>query len=366
LFHGFPKITLHATIYDGKVSVLTITGKIACAVLIISVATSFLFSLHVSAQAGFGSELKAKALLTVVSRLNQTAMEAVTRLSFLGNGSNAEAEQHYLSGCTFAQQALDLVKKGNYSSAVSAGLEAMRSFQRVLKIAETALNGSSGTAVAAEGVITLKAAVNRTYEYLKKVGDLAASAEENGFNVTEIKKVLTGIRVHLTRAVEKLSLLDVDSAMQELTVARTLLDQLALLQNDLSEQMKVNRTSEYVAEAEQRIVRLRANITAASTAVSVPVQTASLSALNQAETSLATAKDYLNAGKINDTIAELVNFRSQEQRSISIMQAAGVNVGPQSTDAAHADQNSSVTPKSTAKPGQTSANASTSNVRSTP
>ena len=345
---------------------MNIAGKITCTVLIVTLTTSVLLSLNASAQVGANLEPKAKTLLSLIDKLNQTATAAVTRLRLLGNDSNSEAESHYRSGSISAQDAANFMKKGNYSRAVSAALEAMQSFQKVLKIAETRLNGSSGTAVAAERIMTLKAAINRTYEYLGKVDDLIASAQAKGFNVTEIEKVLNNTRARLANAAEKLRLLDADNAMIELSSARELLNQLAILQSDLSEQMKLNRASEYVAEAELRIVNLKANITAASITVPTPVQTASLSALNRAETSLATAKDYLNEGKINDTIAELANFRSQEQRSISIMQAAGVNVAPQSTDAAETGQNSSAGPKSTAKPGQTAANVSTSNVRSIP
>jgi hypothetical protein len=299
------------------------------------------------AQEDSSLEPKAKTVLFAITKLNQTATASLNRLSLLGSSSISEAVEQYGTANSMAQQAFVHLKNGEYSSAYANALEAMKAYQGVLKITEAAFVAIAEPTLAAERIINLKAAVNRTYAYLERISNLSANAKAEGFNVTAIEKTINETRLCLDLGLKQISSLDLNGAIQSLSSAKTLLDQLMSLQNDLSRQMVLHRTTEYVARAEERVEALRNEISSVAANVPTPVQAASLSALNQAEVSLHTANTYLGMGKITEGITQLQNYRSQELRSINILKAAGVNVTSQPSNADLGSTSSSVVPSNT-------------------
>jgi hypothetical protein len=313
-------------------AVLNMNLRIVSVILILLFSFAALLAHNTYAQNSIDLGSKAKTLVSALTGLNATAASALKELELAGSNTSETAREVYLEGNSFAQQAFNFFKEGNYAMANSSARAGMEKFQQVLKIADAALYDATGFVNSAETYIKLKAQLSRVTKYLDEIASLAAVAKARGFNVTLVQEMIDSTRVLVESGLEKIDRLDENGAMQLLWQAKGIVDQLTAMQTRLSIEIKRSRIEAYVVQAEQRVDYLRANITAVTAAVPTSVQVASLSALNQASASLDSARNFLDTGKINQTVSSLNAFRIQEQRSISILQAAGINVTVQNTD----------------------------------
>ena len=270
---------------------------------------------------------KAKTLLVAIDKINATSTISLNRLSNLDYEKKNTAEQQYSLANTLASEAQGLVQLGYYERAISKALEAMKLFKGVLEVTTgVSENDSAASILLVEKIRALKDAINRTYAYLRDVESLAIQAKAQGYNTTEIMKVITEVKSYLRNGLAKLNESNVNDATQYASKVKVLLEKLASLQNTLSKQMKLVRLGKYVIQAKVRVVALRDNITAVTAKLPAPVVSSSLTTLNQAQASLTAADTYYTNGMIKETVDELVNFREKELETISILKAANVTV----------------------------------------
>jgi hypothetical protein len=303
--------------------------------------------------------LKAKSLLSVLDKLNETAVADLSGLGSVTSSDVLQAQQEYRSANALAQQAVDYWKRSDFGSAVSVALESMKGYEEVLRLTSGSIpNASSESVVATEKVIAIKSSIERTYEYLARIESLAGQARDSGFDVAGLEALVSEAKLCLENATA-IMYSDPQGANQLLSSTGVLIDRIVAMQNSLSDQMQVARAEQYVANAEQRVEILLQNLTSATTLVPTATQSTSISVLNQAQSNLAAAKNYLNEGKLNETIVALASFRSQEVASIKILQDAGVAVPPQLSTSANAT-NTAVTVRPTSTPSLGSSSNSTS------
>jgi hypothetical protein len=96
-----------------------------------------------------------------------------------------------------------------------------------------------------------------------------------------------------------------EAASDSVAEAKVLIDDLSNSLGELAVDLKVQRLSAYIMEAEVRLESLKARAISISSA-------ASLTYVNQAETSLNSAKEYLQQQLLNETLFELANSRDSE------------------------------------------------------
>jgi hypothetical protein len=156
-----------------------------------------------------------------------------------------------------------------------------------------------------EKAIVLNSSITRYFEQLFRIENLTGIAEQSGFDTTLLENKTEVAKLLLEEALIDLEEERLDAASGNVAEAKVLIDDLSSSLGELALDVKVQRLSAYIAEAEVRLESLRAR------AISVS-SSASLAYVNQAKTSLNNAKGYLEQQIINQTLVELANSRDSE------------------------------------------------------
>ena len=269
----------------------------------------------------------AKTLLVAVDKINSTCVFSLNRVNILDYEKKNQVVQQYNIANALFTDAKRLVNLGYHDAAISKLFEAMKLFKDVLEVTTGMSEKDSVTFIQmVEEIRALKDFINRTYVYVRDIERFAAQAKAQGYDTTEIVKVITEVRLYLKNGLTKLSEANIIETKQYVEKVKALSDKLTTLQNALSNQMKMARLEKYVILAKARVVVIRNNITAISAKLPAPVVTSSLTTLNQAQASLTAADSYYNSGMIKETVDELVNFHQKEVETIGILKAANVTI----------------------------------------
>jgi len=176
--------------------------------------------------------------------------------------------------------------------------------------------------VIADRIIRLKTEINRTYEYARRLEDLADRALIVGLDLSDFETSIADARTHLERALKKLGELKVEEAAADLAAATSLLNESLRFQNTLANDVKVMKTERFLAEARKRLSIVKANIMAVSETMPELEKNASLTALSRAEQSLESATGLMAKNMVDETIGELVKFAVNLDESLSYLEAA--------------------------------------------
>ena len=266
---------------------------------------------------------RTKALLGIVEAVNATVKETFDTLEARDIPVPAKAQSFYHEGLLLAEGATKLVDKGNYSEASSRAVEALQMFREALRLTSGYLQTEPTEAeVIADRIIRLKTEINRTYEYARRLEDLADRALIVGLDLSDFETSIADARTHLETALEKLGELKVEEAAVDLADATSLLNESLRFQNTLANDVKVMKTERFLAEARKRLSIVKANITAVSETMPELEKNASLTALSRAEQSLESATGLMAKNMVDETIGELVKFAVNLDESLSYLEAA--------------------------------------------
>ena len=266
---------------------------------------------------------RTKALLGIVEAVNATVKETFDTLEARDIPVPAKAQSFYHEGLLLAEGATKLVDKGNYSEASSRAVEALQMFREALRLTSGCLPTKPTEAqVIADRIIRLKTEINRTYEYARRLEDLADKVLIVGLNLSDFETSIADARTHLERALKKLGELKVEEAAADLAAATSLLNESLRFQNTLANDVKVMKTERFLAEARKRLSMAKANITAVSETMPELEKNASLTALSRAEQSLESATGLMAKNMVDETIGELVKFAVNLDESLSYLEAA--------------------------------------------
>jgi len=264
----------------------------------------------------------AKALLDIVEATSAGVKETFDELESAGVLLPDDAAELYREGSKSAEEASDLMALGDYPGASSAAVEALQRFKSALQIVYRILPKTPDEAeVIAERIISLKVKVNRIYEYVKRLEQLTARAQDAGHNCTTLKKLIFEAEIRLEKAYEKLDGLDIEGASRELASSKALLNQSLVLYRRLSSNVKLAKAEVFLTEAETRFTVLKANITALSLRLPEEEKNATLVALNKALYRLQNARVFMEATQVDETIEELVEYRERVKESLKYVQS---------------------------------------------
>ena len=264
----------------------------------------------------------AKALLDIVEEANAGVKETFDELESAGILVPDEAAELYREGSESAEEASNLIALRDYPGASSAAVEALQRFKDALRIVYRILPKTPDEAeVIAERIISLKVTVNRVYEYVKRLEQLTARAQDAGHNCTTLKKLIYEAEIRLEKAYEKLDGLDIEGASRELASFRSLLNQSVVLYRRLRSSVKLAKAEVFLTEAEARFTVLKANITAASLRLPEEEKNATLVALNKALYRLQNARVLMEATQVDETIEELMEYKERLKESLKYVQS---------------------------------------------
>jgi hypothetical protein len=150
---------------------------------------------------------------------------------------------------------------------------------------------------------------------------------------------VTTVKVLLSNASTSLKQKNLEAVSNYIDEAKKLIERITLSLNDWAVELKAPRLADYINQTETRLTTIKEEATSASNA-------ASLTAINQAETSLNLAKDYLQKQQYNQTVTALVNAKEAEEQAA---QALKPTTAPSATDATALTGSSSTSGTSTVR-----------------
>ena len=291
-------------------------NKVAVIVLLALVlSTTFLVLSPTLALISSSEQQKAETLLTILSNNNATIVEAFSNLDAQNITVPETAETAYNEGLVYAEEALRLMNEENYCSASTEAVAGMQKFGETLKLLDSISPVEPNeTEVAIEDIISLKTNITRALEYVDRLENLTVRAKIKGYNTTEVEQKLSEVKRYLQNATRELSALNLDGATEQLSNAKALLLELKALYDRLTSLVKISNIETYLDVAEERVSEAKENITQ-STSLTSEAKEDAIDALNNSETSLASARDAMKTNNVDDAIADIEAAKKWEEES---------------------------------------------------
>ncbi|MBT8172159.1 hypothetical protein KJN74_04750 [Candidatus Bathyarchaeota archaeon] len=290
-------------------------NKVAAVVLFVLIL--IITSLTLNTNLALGSQTQKQKAETLMSIIDENNMSIILVFSKLDEQSIAvpEAQNTYNEGLLHVNKAVNLMTQEEFTKASEEAIVAMQKFEETLKLTETALHmDPTGFEATTEEAINLKANITRTIKYVEQLERLTTKASEAGYNTFVIEKRLGEIKLHLETATKKLRTLDLEKATEQLSIAKTFIDELTEYVARLTNLVTTTNTERYLQIAEVRVSEAKANITL-STTLTPEAKEDALTALNNSEVSLTTARDLIEDSNVDDAIEELEEAKRWEEES---------------------------------------------------
>jgi hypothetical protein len=275
---------------------------------------------------------KADSLFTLLEKANVTVAEVFRQLEAKDIAVPQTSLEQYNQALLLANEAQSLIQSGNYSEAESKVIQALQKFKNALRIVYTTIpEQPTETETALERTVQLKSSINRYYEQLEHIENLTRFAAAVGYNTTTLETKIQTIKSLLDRASNNIDQKRLEVASDNLAEAKTFIDRLVDALNNIAANLKIQRLETYIAQTEVRLDEIRTIADSLS-------NTASLAALNNAETSLDNAKEYLEKQRINETLSELANSKASEEEAVEYLKPAASSLNLPSSASPNAVQ----------------------------
>jgi hypothetical protein len=219
----------------------------------------------------------------------------------------------YNQALVLAEESRSLLQTGNYPAANSKIIQALQKFKEALRILYTTFpEQPTETEIALERTLNLKSSIDRFYEQIERVENLTRLASAAGYNTTALETKVQIVKSLLETALSNVNQKRLNEASENLAEAKSLIESIASFFNNLASDLKIERIATYINQTQERLNTIRLQATSLS-------NTASLTALNDAETSLNNAKEYLAEQMINETLTELDNSKASEEEAVAYL-----------------------------------------------
>jgi hypothetical protein len=219
----------------------------------------------------------------------------------------------YNQALVLAEESRSLLQTGNYPAANSKIIQTLQKFKEALRILYTTFpEQPTETEIALERTLNLKSSIDRFYEQIERVENLTRLASAAGYNTTALETKVQIVRSLLETALSNVNQKRLNEASENLAEAKSLIESIASFFNNLASDLKIERIATYINQTQERLNAIRLQATSLS-------NTASLTALNDAETSLNNAKEYLAEQMINETLTELDNSKASEEEAVAYL-----------------------------------------------
>lgn len=281
--------------------------------IVVTLSALILASTSATVQDDTSTEDKTEDLFSLLQKANVTVAEIFRQLEADSKIIPEASLDEYNQALILAEESRGLLQSGNYSEAESRIIQALQKFKEALRIVYTTIpEQPTETEIALERTVQLKSSINRYSEQLQRIENLTRFVATVGYNITALETNIQTVKILLDRASNNIAQKRFEAASLNLADAKVLVERLVNALNNIAANLKIQRLQTYIAQTEVRLAAIK------ETAISLS-STASLAALDDAETSLNNAKEYLEKQQINETLSELANSRASEEEAVEYL-----------------------------------------------
>ena len=327
----------------------SIVNSLATITLILLIFSALTLSLAAAVTAS--NETKTEFLFSLIQNANTTITQTYTSLESNGTSIPQDSLDAYDQALSLAGEATSQMQAGNFSEANSNALQALQQFKESLQIVyETVPETPTEAQIALERTVALQSAIDRAYLQLQQLENLTIFATATGYNTTILEANIETANAWLTNASRNLNQKSYGAALASTVAAKSLIENLLTRVYNFAATLKIQRLDAYVAQTETRLAGL-------STEATTTQNTASLTALNNADASLTDAKEYLENRQINETLNALVSSKTSEEEAAeylkpvaSVTEAPTASTSPSPTKSPSASESLEPSPTKTPSP----------------
>lgn len=256
---------------------------------------------------------RAVSLFTLFEKANVTVAKVFSQLEAKGVEVPQACVGQQTQAFLLAAEAQNLMQAGNYSEAESKIIQALQKLKDALKaVYMTISEQPAETEVTFERVVQLKSSISRYYEQLQQVENLTRLAASMGYNSTVLEIEIQNVKTLLNTASSSLADGRLESASVKLADIKVLIGKLVNTLNRIAAEMKIQRLETYIEQTEVRLAEIKETARSLS-------NTASLAAVDNAETNLNNAKEYLEKQQIDETLSALTASRASEDKAVEYL-----------------------------------------------
>jgi cytochrome c556/predicted Zn-dependent protease len=265
-------------------------------------------------------EEKKQDLFSLFHSANTTISQVFRQLEENGETVPQASLNAYNQALVLAGESESLMQTGDYSEANSKIVEALQKLKESLRIVdETVPQQPTETEINLERTVQLRSTINRYHEQLQRIENLTRIATSAGYNTTTLQEKISTIKNLLETASTNVEQQRFEQASENLAEAKTLSDRILTVINNFAADLKITRITAYINQTQQRLDAIRETAEATS-------NEASLAAVDNAETSLNNAREYLEEQKINETLSELANSKASEDEAVEYLRPTATAV----------------------------------------
>ena len=297
-----------------KLSIITL--------LVISIVTIPIFLTPSSAQITEEQKQKAETLLLILDNNNKTLSSELIKLDNQNISLDVIQDTYHL-GLTQSREAQNLLNQEMYNESCNIAILALQNYETVLKEIETAITTEpTQTEITANQIILMKANITRTYDFVLRLENLTNKIKIFGYNTNSVERELLKIKGLLKNATQDLRSLDIETAKENLITAKILLRNLNESLSRLKNLVNEANTLTYLKDSETRISTIKTEINL-SPSLTPEIKEDAITALNNSETNLENAREFIETNNVDDAIPELEEAKKWEEESKRIV--ASVN-----------------------------------------
>lgn len=291
-------------------------NSITTAVIILSVITAGLLLPKIQALNPTEEELKNKAafLISTFNNSNASVTQTIANLRERGIIIPQSSITALKEAQVLANQSVMKTQEGYFSEASNLVVQALQKLKDSLSIIYgTTHVTQTEQEITTQRTINLRNTIERNYETLQLLENMANSTATHGTDVTSIKQKTSTIKATLDAATSSLDQGNLSQAEDKNNQAKMLIDELTAYFDSLAVSFKVERVVAYIDTAEQSLSSLKQELNSVSNQLSVTAQAEASAAITKAETSLVNAKLFLDSQLVSQTIDELAKVQESAQ-----------------------------------------------------
>jgi len=310
-------------------------SKLIIVLTILTITSSFLLltSGSTSFHQNSSSLTKTENLFSLLEESNSTVLEIVHQLEEDGVEIPKESYDEYDQAQIFAAESQILFQSGNYSEAENKIIQSLASFKEVLILAYTSVNNQTIQDVThAENFTLIQSSINRYYKLLAQIQNLTSLATQDGFDTIDLQEKIKTMTTLLANASNNVEQNQFEKAQENITKASELGNYLTDELKNVATVLKISRLESYIENTTKRLVLIREETISLSTKYPISKIDDIFAALDDAESSLSTAKSSLENYQIDNALTELSQSKIDEEKAISFLQSDTILKVPSKKD----------------------------------
>jgi hypothetical protein len=279
--------------------------------MLITLSTTLLAYTKASLEDGNDAKIKTEDLLSLFQEAQNNVAEIFDKFETATQKVPQESLDHYNYAILLAEDSRNLLENGRYSDANNKVIQALQELKEALQILY--ITSPSVPQTDLEKAAELKNSLYRYDEQIQRIENLSSLLAAHGFDTMELEADISRIKLLFDEAIANIEQMHFDAAAFNIAEVEGLFNKLLILVNEFAADLNIERLQTYINQSETRLDSIREE-------AELQLNTASLAALDEAQTSLDAAKDFLQNQQLNETLSELVSSKESEEDALEYLQ----------------------------------------------